>query len=327
MGNDKRAALKKLKNLYLSPKMDLNDFRIRIDETFSSVFLPNNVECEEKTYRITKCDVLSPEMFSSNRVLLYIHGGSFVAGSRKAYRPFVAALANATASKAFLPEFQLAPAHPFPSSLEDVQHVFQSVYIETETALSMTANGEGFAKVPEILIMADSSGASIALALLYSLKGKFREAVRQVVLFSPWLDFSEENDIFTSKKVSDELFTADSVRLCSEHYTYQENWKNPLVSPLKAGRDLLLDFPPLFIQMADKELFYDDAVTFQSMLRNLGRKCELDIWKGMPPLFQLADEELSESHLAVERIGKLITAKDHSKESVHEIQLELEKTL
>ena len=276
MSNDRRAAVKKLKTLYLSPKMDINDFRTRLDDTFSSVFLPNNVECEEKSYRITKCDVLSPELFSSNRVLLYIHGGSFVAGSRKMYRSFVAGLANATASKAYLPEFRLAPAHPFPAGFEDVQQVFQSIYIETETALSLTAEGEGFAKVPEILIMADTSGASIALALLYSLKGKFREAVRQVVLFSPWLDFSEDNDMFMSKKVSDEIFTADSVRLCSEHYTYQENWKNPLVSPLKATRDVLLDFPDVYIQMGEKEIFYDDAVMFQSMLKNLNRREEID---------------------------------------------------
>ena len=325
MSSDRRAALKKLKNMYLSPKIDLNDFRLRMDDVFSSVFLPNNVEYEETSYRTIKCDCISPVMFSSNRVLLYVHGGSFVAGSRAAYRPFVAALANATASKAYLPEFRLAPAHPFPAALEDVQHVFQSVFVETETALSLSAQGEGFAKTPEIIIMADTSGASIALALLFSLNGKYRESIRQVVLFSPWLDFSGNNDMFTSKKVSDEIFTAESVRLASEHYTHAENWSNPLVSPLKATRDLLLDFPPVFIQMGEKEIFYDDAVMFQSMLRNAGRKCELDIWKNMMPLFQMVDEELSEAHLAVEKIGKLITEKDHSHESVREIQLELER--
>lgn len=327
MSNDRRAALKKLKSLYLSPKIDLNDFREKIDSSFSSVFLPNNVDCSEKLFRTTKCDVISPELFASNRVLIYIHGGSFVGGSRASYRPFVAALANATASKAYLPEFRLAPAHPFPAALDDVMNVFQTVFIETETSLSLNSDGEGFNKTPEVILMADTSGASIASALLFSLKGKFRESVRQVVFFSPWLDFSEKNDMFTLKKVSDEIFTADSVRLASEHYTYQENWNNPLVSPLKAGRELLMDFPPVFIQMGEKEIFYDDAVMFQSMLRNVGRKCELDIWKNMMPMFQLADEHLSEAHLALERIGSLITAKDRSDEGVHEILLELERSL
>ena len=265
-------------------------------------------------------------MYASNRVLLYVHGGSFVGGSRAAYRPFVAALSNATASKAYLPEFRLAPAHPFPASLEDVQHVFQSLYVDTETALSLSPDSDGSVKTPEIIVMADTSGASIALALLFGLEGKYRELIRQVVLFSPWLDFSEKNDMFTSKKVSDEIFTADSVRLASEHYTYQENWNNPLVSPLKAEREMLRGFPPVFIQMGEKEIFYDDAVMFQSMLRNSGRKCEIDVWENMMPMFQMTDEELSEAHLAVEKVGKLITAKDHSHESVREIQLELERS-
>ena len=51
MNNDRRAAIKKLKSLYLSPKIDINDFRLRFDETFSSVFLPNNVELEEKSFQ------------------------------------------------------------------------------------------------------------------------------------------------------------------------------------------------------------------------------------------------------------------------------------
>ena len=121
MSSDRRAALKKLKNMYLSPKIDLNDFRLRMDDVFSSVFLPNNVEYEETSYRTIKCDCISPVMFSSNRVLLYVHGGSFVAGSRAAYRPFVAALANATASKAYLPEFRLAPSQSFAGR---VFHIF-----------------------------------------------------------------------------------------------------------------------------------------------------------------------------------------------------------
>ena len=324
MNNDRRAAVKKLRNFYLSPKIEIEDFRRRIDDAFSAVFLPNNVDCEERLCGGVKCDVLSPVMFSSNRVLLYVHGGSFVAGSRSSYRPFVAALANATASKAFLPEFRLAPAHPFPAASEDIQNVFQSIFIEVETALSMSSDDDS-EKKPEILIMADTSGASIAMSLLFGLKENFRSAIRQVILFSPWLDFSPDNDMFTSKKVADEVFTADSVRYAVENYTHQENFQNPLVSPLKAGRDLILDFPPVYIQMGEKEIFYDDAVMFQSMLRNIGRKCELDVTKGMMPMFQMADEYLNEAHLAVEKIGRLITAKDHSNESVREIQLELER--
>ena len=145
------------------------------------------------------------------------------------------------------------------------------------------------------------------------------------VLFSPWLDFSEENPVFKNKKTSDEIFSADSVRLSTEHYTYQENWKNPLVSPLQVASETLQNFPPVYIQSGENEIYAKDALKFQEMLKSAGSKCEIDVWPKMPPLFQLVDENLSESHLAVEKIGRLITAKDYSCESVREIQLELER--
>ncbi len=322
---ERQSAIKKLKNLNFTSKIDVYNFRDRLDKIFSTVFLPNHVELSEKQYGKVKCDVLIPEIYSTNRILIYIHGGSFVGGSRKSTRAFAAALANATASRTVVPEFRLAPAHPFPAPLEDIQSVFQAVYTELSLSLSVSDSSES-EKQPEILIAADTSGAVFAMALAFTLKSIFKKVVRQIILFSPWLDLSEDSDKFSIKKNSDDVFTADSIRLCSEHLTFQENWKKPLISPLKASRELLLDLPPVFIQMGEKELFYDDAVVFQSMLKNVGCECVLDVWKGMMPMFQLADEFLSESHLAVEKIGKMITNQDHSNESVYDIGLVLEKS-
>lgn len=321
---ERQSALKKLRNLNLSQKIDVYFFRDRLESTFSTVFLPNNVECSEKQYGRVKCDLLSPEIGAKNRMMIYIHGGSFVGGSRKSARAFAASLANATASRTVVPEFRLAPAHPFPAPLEDLQSVFQAVYTELSASLAVSDNPE-LEKQPEILIAADTSGASLAMGLAFTLKNIFKKVVRQIILFSPWLDLSADSDKFSIKKNSDEIFTADSIRLCSEHYTFQENWEKPLISPLKAGRELLIDLPPVFVQMGEKEIFYDDAVVFHSMLTNNGCKCELDVWKGMMPMFQLADEFLSESHLAIEKIGKMITSQDHSNESVYDIGLELHK--
>ncbi len=322
---ERQSAIKKLKNLNLTSKIDVYTFRDRLEKAFSTVFLPNNVEFTEKQYGHVKCDVLIPEIYATNRILLYIHGGSFVGGSRKTVRAFASSLANATASRTVVPEFRLAPAHPFPAPLEDIQTVFQNVYTELSVSLSLsdTSSSE---KQPEILIAADTSGATLAMALAFTLKAMFKKVVRQIILFSPWLDLSESSEKFSIKKNGDEVFTADSIRLCCEHFTFQENWEKPLISPLKAPRELLLDLPPVYIQMGDKELFYDDAIVFHSMLKNSGCDCVLDIWKGMMPMFQLADEYLEESHLAIEKIGKMITNQDHSNESVYDIALKLEKS-
>ncbi|MBQ0051645.1 MAG: alpha/beta hydrolase [Treponema sp.] len=310
---DRQNAIKKLKALLFTPKTDVTSFRQKIDATFSSVFLPNNVDCTEKEFGGVKCDVLMPEICSSNRIMLYIHGGSFVAGSRVSARPFAASLANAIAGKVIVPEIRLAPAYPFPAALEDVQAVFERVYTEQNVALVMNQS-ENSPKIPEIIIASDTSGASIALPFVYGLKENYRAAIKKILLFSPWLSLSADDDMFIGKKVCDEVFTADSVRLSAEHYTYQENWSNPLVSPIKATREMLLGLPPVYIQMGEKEIYYDDVISFHSILTNTGVQCDLDIWPEMMPMFQLADEHLKESHLAIEKIGKLFTTQKRDDE-------------
>ena len=100
------------------------------------------------------------------------------------------------------------------------------------------------------------------------------------------------------------------------------------MSPLKAEDQMLKDFPPVYIQMGEKELFLDDAEQFQARLVDAGGECILDVWKNMMPCFQMADDCLSESHLAVEKIGHLITGQDARRnESDTNIHLALEKSL
>ena len=72
----------------------------------------------------------------------------------------------------------------------------------------------------------------------------------------------------------------------------------------------------------------DDAEQFQARLVDNGTECVLDVWKDMMPCFQMADDFLSESHLAVEKIGHLITGRDERRnESDTSIHLTLEKSL
>ena len=312
---ERKNAIKKLKAFAFNQKIEISDFREKIDESFSSVFLPNNVALSEKDYGGVPCDVLKPPLFSKNRILLYVHGGAFVAGSRKAYRPFVSSLANAVSCMAIVPEFKLAPSHPFPYALEDVQNVFRILYAEEQFK-----NG-----VPEIIIAADSSGAAIASALILSLRDKFRASIRQVIFFSPWLDLSDSTGILSEKKSQDEIFRSDSIKLVVENYVDSSKLTNPLVSPVHAKRESLLGFPPVFIQCGENEMFLEASKRFRTILSEVGVKCEIDIWENMMPLFQLVDDCLDESHLAIEKIGKMITDQDHSNESEYNIGLPLEK--
>ena len=297
-----------LKQLVFFPKSETESFRTRIEDTFSVPILPNRVDRNERSYDGVVCDLLLPEVYASHRIILYIHGGSFIGGSRASWRSFCATLANVCSSRVVLPEISLAPAHSYPAAIEDIQKVFRAMFTEEQISSSLdTENGEN--ADPEVIIAADGSGASQALAFLFNLKQRFRNAIKHVILFSPWLNLSPSSPLIAGKKVSDEVLTGEALRCAGEIYTFASNLDNIFVSPLSADQQVLAQFPDVYIQMGGKEILLQDAKLFKEKLEQAGSRCTLDIWPDMMYMFQMADEFLPESHLALERIGKMVTAR------------------
>src|SRR5258706_9083830 len=61
-----------------------------------------------------------PASSRSGEALLHLHGGWFSAGSATAYRHLVGHIAARAGAKAFVPDYRLAPEHPFPAAADDV---------------------------------------------------------------------------------------------------------------------------------------------------------------------------------------------------------------
>ena len=285
---DRKAALKKVKTLVLPHRGEVDAFRAKLERAFKTDFLPNRVDLVERKVGGTRCDILTPELLAAGRVMLYVHGGSFVGGSCASWRSFCATLAHASSSKLIVPEFRLAPSHPFPCSLEDVENVFREAAAE-----------DG---IKELAVAADGSGSSLACALLLRMKKEERLAVKKLLLLSPWLDLSPQ--AFGGRKIKDEVLTADNMKRAAELYTYSSNLENPLVSPLKASDEQLSSFPETYVQCGGKEALLAQSRAFCERLVSLGVRAQLDVFPGMMFSFQLADEFLTEAHEALERIGQ-----------------------
>ena len=148
--NDLKGAIKKLKHLTFTSKSEVSSFRKKMENEFNSFFLPNGVECSTRKYANIDCDILAPEIYASNRIMLYIHGGSFVGGSRTVYKNFCSSLAAKCFCRVVVPEYRLAPENLYPSPIEDIQEVFRALFTEEQIACSL--NGEN--TIPEIIIAA-----------------------------------------------------------------------------------------------------------------------------------------------------------------------------
>ncbi len=300
---DRKAALKKLKNLVLNSKAEVEGFRNNFEKVLESPFLPNQAEKEEVKKGGIDCYFITPEIYSSNKIIFYIHGGCFAAGSRKSYQAFCASLATSSSSRLLLPEFRLPPSHPFPASIDDVENAFRALYSEQEQ------REDGLSS--NIYIAADGSGASIALALLFRLGEAAKDMVQGLLLFSPWLDLSDESPVMT-KKSADEILSYEILGKAVDLYTYNSNTSNPFVSPLRAKVEDFRNFPPVFIQAGEKEMLLQQVALFDTILDRAGVDCTIDVWPNMMFMFQFADEYLAESHLAVEKAGLFIKEKKES---------------
>lgn len=320
---DRKAALKKIKTLSYSQKVDTESFRKKIEETFSIDYIPGKVEITEKEFGGVSCSIICPELFSANRAMIYIHGGNFIAGSRQSWTSFCSTFATATSTKIILPEFRLAPEHPFPAQAEDIENVFKSVLLSEKINLKMNSTNDIDIKEdkekPEIIIAADSTGASIALSFLLGLDKKYLSEISKIILLSPILEYSFDDATVALKKLKDEVTNAESIRQCACMYTYESNISSYSVSPIKAEDSLYEGFPEFYIQCGAKELMLPYNKQFELKLARSGVKCTLDIVEDMMFLFQLADESLMEAYESITRIGDWINFRGgETKEEIEE---------
>ena len=320
---DRKAALKKIKTLSYSQKVDTESFRKKIEETFSTDYIPGKVEITEKEFGGVSCSIICPELFSANRAMIYIHGGNFIAGSRQSWTSFCSTFATATSTKIILPEFRLAPEHPFPAQAEDIENVFKSVLLSKKINLKMNSTDDIDIKEdkekPEIIIAADSTGASIALSFLLGLDKKYLSEISKIILLSPILEYSFDDATVALKKLKDEVTNAESIRQCACMYTYESNISSYSVSPIKAEDSLYEGFPEFYIQCGAKELMLPYNKQFELKLARSGVKCTLDIVEDMMFLFQLADESLMEAYESITRIGDWINFRGgETKEEIEE---------
>ena len=85
------------------------------------------VKVEEATVNGLNAEWLTPKGSPEDKLLLYLHGGAYVMGNCATHRQLVSYLAKYSGVKALLPEYRLAPEHPFPAAIEDAVGLYRSL--------------------------------------------------------------------------------------------------------------------------------------------------------------------------------------------------------
>ncbi|MEP4702736.1 MAG: alpha/beta hydrolase fold domain-containing protein, partial [Parasphingorhabdus sp.] len=108
-------------------------------------------------------------------VILYLHGGAYTAGGAASHKHLAARLAGVCGLRAILPEYRLAPEHPFPAALEDAITAYHAL------------QAKGY-RGDQIVLAGDSAGGGLGYALLSHILQHQLPLPRCVVALSPLVD-------------------------------------------------------------------------------------------------------------------------------------------
>ncbi len=248
------------------------------------------VEIDSDTIDGLHVEYLTPAAADDDKLLLYLHGGAYIAGGSTTHRQLVSHIACAANVRAVVPDYRLAPEHPFPSAIEDVVGVYRSLLTD--------------GRAPDkIVIAGDSAGGGLTLATLLTLRDAGDSLPAAACLLSPWLDLAGTGETMQTHAGRDPWFRVEDLPMVARYYCADDELMNPLVSPVYADLGRL---PPLYIQVGAEEILLSDSTRAAESIRRAGGSVDLEIWPGMWHVFQAFVKRVPESRDAVSKIGAYI---------------------
>jgi acetyl esterase/lipase len=229
-----------------------------------------------------------PANWRSDEAIVHLHGGWFNFGSAKAYRHLVGHIAARAGTRAFIPDYRLAPEHPFPAATDDVLACYQA----------LAARG-----VHRIALTGDSAGGNLALVLASRVTGEaasINATLVGVAVLSPVTDLTLSGATYETRADADPLFTRPQVAELVQSYLGSADAKHPLASPLY-GR--LSGMPSTRIHVGDDEVLLDDSLRFVERAVAAGVDARVDVWMGMPHGFPGSIGRLKAAAQALDAIG------------------------
>ena len=225
--------------------------------------------------------------------ILHIHGGWFTWGSARAFRHLVGHIAKQAGAAAFIPGYRLAPEHPFPAALEDVEVSYRALLDRD---------------IQRIAVSGDSAGGNLALSLLariiaQSSSGAMRAPMAAVVL-SPVTDLTLGGSSWETRAVADPYFTRAQSAELIHAYLNGHNSSDPDASPLFGT---LAGLPPIRVHVGDNEVLLKDSRRYVERAVAAGIDAKLDVWMGMPHGFLGGIGRLEAAAEALKAIGQFLS--------------------
>jgi len=240
-----------------------NDIRI-FDQNIMSIKCPNHVKVRIYWPIIKDNEMQMP-------VILWAHGGGFVAGNVYMDDPFCSDLALSCNSIVVSVDYRLAPQYPYPAAINDCYQ-----------ALLWCFNGDTNLPInrSRIIVGGRSAGACLVAGLTLLVRKNDDIRIFYQILLVPVLD--DRHKTASSYAVLDKRVWNRELSLkCWDAYLAGFSSKENIpVFAAPARENLLEDLPDTFIAIADNDILRDEGIVYGQRLMEAGVATELHVYSG-----------------------------------------------
>jgi acetyl esterase/lipase len=274
----------------LEPDADIAELRQRYATTFQR-FSPVPADAKFQTAQLgpIKGEWVTVDRSSSNRTILYFHGGGFIAGSPQTHRSLVARLCDHGFARAFSVAYRLAPEYLFPAGLRDAVDAYRALLQKDVDPAS-------------IVLAGDDAGGGLAFAALLAIRNGKMPLPAACIAMSPWVDLTLSGGSLLSNAKADAVLSWDLLFLTARHYLKKQSLADPYASPIYAS---FRDFPPVMVHAGSLEILKDDASRIGDKAAEANVPVSVEIYDGMQHLFQV-NADIQEAKVSLQRMGQFI---------------------
>lgn len=182
-----------------------------------------------------------------DKVLLYIHGGSFIEEAVSYQIKFAVKIAEKTNSTLILPEYLLIPKANYKTMYNSIYPLYQKLGTK------------------EINLLGDSAGGGFILSFSMFLRDKDIVQPKNVIMMSPWLDVTLSNPELIESEKLDPMCSIEGNRYAGILWAGDLDTRDYLVSPMYGMFDNL---PFITIITGGRDLLRPDCLLLSKMLKS-----------------------------------------------------------
>ncbi|MBO5109510.1 MAG: alpha/beta hydrolase fold domain-containing protein [Clostridia bacterium] len=248
----------------------------------------DEVTRQDLTVGSMECAMITPKDVLTDGIVLYLHGGGFVAGNLDYACGFGTVLSAQCGIRVLCAAYRLAPEAPFPAALDDALDAY-AYLIERGYAPS------------RIVLCGESAGGGLCYSLCLRLREKGWSMPACILAISPWVDLSLSGASYEKNRACDPSMVKERLHYFADCHTYgattsgkhlypkvnadrEEDRRikqEPLRSPLFASLEKM---PPSLLFVGGCEIMLDDTLQLADRLHAAGCECETvvapSLWHG-----------------------------------------------